>query len=712
MSTEMDEVFKAEDFAIDQQVFLQFIDESEEILDNAANLFIQIEENPEDIDSLHKLFRIVHTIKGNSPYFNLIHVKNLAHAMEDTMNIIRKEKVVVTSQIINVLMQGIDELKLMFERVRNGLQEIEDQAELSDLINNVRTCLTSASAESTEDIWDKIYASINRLMSSLKNNAEVVQLKNHLNAIKPEKAPEKINDDLPKMILDEIISALDHKNPQPDACSLIKELLQQLREFTAHEKRADIDDAVEVINSVGSQTEISGFLEDYIKEKLADITFVSTPLTEMTEDDNRITEQETNNSKEQVSPDTPESSTKSDKSSSFNEPSQNKTMRISEASLDKFLDFVGELVVVRELFSNLHRQIALTNISGNISSEMKNSLDMFTKLSDSLQKSILEVRKVPIKNILQRAPKLVREIAIAKDKKIKVLISGEEVTIDKSIIETLEGPLVHIVRNSADHGIETPAERLAMNKDETGTIKIDTTEDEDFFYLSVSDDGKGIDTEIIRKKCVEKAIFSKEQAEKLTKGELMNIVFIPGYSSAAEVTEISGRGVGMDVVKKNTEASGGVILIDSEVGKGTKVTLKMPKAVTVRIISGFIVADSKYKFILPLDLVGESFKIESGSIETVSGKGECILRHGRILPIIRLSARIGADTIKSNNQVGITIKDNRQLYVLLVDEVLGIKKVVIKDIVGFEQIKNLIDGGAILGNNEIGLVLNMKGLLS
>ena len=275
-------------------------------------------------------------------------------------------------------------------------------------------------------------------------------------------------------------------------------------------------------------------------------------------------------------------------------------MRVEESKIDEFLDYVGELIITREMFGNVGKRLRAQYEHSSLSTEFQRAMGAFTGLSHNLQRSIMEVRKLPVKFVLQKLPRLVRDIAESSGKQASVTLVGNEICVDKSLVESFEAPLIHMVRNAVDHGLETPEERRRRNKPPTGRIDVVVTESSAEIICSIRDDGAGIDVDALRARAVGLGLLSERGAAQLDVDEAHQLVFAAGLSTARAVTEVSGRGVGMDVVKRNVSERGGRIEIESQRGVGSTFTVYLPKTVTVQILDGFLVQVGHERLVLPL----------------------------------------------------------------------------------------------------------------
>ncbi|MEY2932573.1 MAG: hypothetical protein RL033_3322, partial [Pseudomonadota bacterium] len=373
----------------------------------------------------------------------------------------------------------------------------------------------------------------------------------------------------------------------------------------------------------------------------------------------------------------------------------------------------GELIITREMLGNVGKRLRLLESGGRIVTEFQRAMVSFTALSHGLQRSIMEIRKVPIQVVLQKVPRLVRDVAEALGKQVEVELSGSEISVDKSLLEALEAPLVHMVRNAVDHGIELPAVRKLAGKPASGRITIEVAETSAHITCRIADDGAGIDTAALIERAIQAGHLSAQAAAALTLEEAVQLVFVAGLSTAIQVTEVSGRGVGMDVVRRNVVALKGRVDVVSTPGRGTTLTLQLPKAVTVQILDGFLVQVGAERLVLPLGAISESFRPTPDQLHTVAERGECVSRRGRIFPLVRFNRLLGLGTPdRSPNEsivVSVDVPGGGSAG-LLVDQVLGVQQVVLREVAGIDGGARVFSGGAVLGDGRIAMVVDVSGL--
>ena len=550
---------------IDPALIRDFVDEALDLLHGVESDLVKLEETPQDIELINAIFRPIHSIKGNSPFFGLGNIRTLAHDMESVLALVRSGNIPAEHNLITQLLRGVDMLETMLARTRDEQPELATPNEMDEVLAIVKSFLTPGTAPGT----------------------------------KPAQAPREQT----------IVS-------QPKEAA------------AAAPKGADA----------------------------------------------------------------------------------HRSIRVLEEHIDSFLAYVGELLVVGEMLSYLQKSVAETTIAERTKLEFRRLNEAFHKLSNDLQRSIMSIRKQPLNNVLQKFSRIVRDIAQAKGKEVKLSLIGENIEVDKSILELLDAPLTHIVRNAVDHGIETITERTAAKKSSFGTVWIKAEENDTTLIIRIEDDGQGINFDALRNKGIENGLLRKDGS--YSEQELINLIFMPGVSTAKEVTDISGRGVGMDVVKRAIEQAGGTIHIDSVRGQGSSVVLTLNKSVSTQIIEGFVFEIAGNCYIIPLHQVKETLHYASDLIQSVVGKGYFLERQGVIMPIIPVANCFSLKEAVSFNpiQLFVSITSGDHTYALQVDDVLGVQQIVLKKIDLLDYRQDLFTGSALLGDGRLALVLDLDRL--
>jgi len=681
-------------------LIVEFLDDSEQMLNEVSNLFIQIEGNQHSYDAIDRIFRSVHTIKGNAAILSLQHIKKISHTMEDLMNLVRQGIIEIDREIANVLFKGVDWLQNIIQNVRDGKPEIKDQEEYQSFIMQITLVFDNARRSDPRALWANMRNDLAEFETQFSTeNAELYKIWKRIAQtivlvspfLEQKKEKKKNNQDVvevdPQTVIKNILSQEFEETLQDDLAEEVLSALKSLEEKVTDQSAHLIKESLELYHATVPVDGFTSFLSEIILEKIEEVV-----------------------TKKRKSDFVERKNTGSDVSEDVSK--SHKTMRIYEATIDHFLDLIGDLVVVGETYGHIEKYFLEEFGSIKAVTNLKKNNESFNELSLALQTGVLDIRRVPIKTLLQRAPRIIRDIVTLKNKKVRVDIKGEEILIDKSLLESVEAPFMHLIRNAADHGIENFEVRKKKGKEEEGKVLIEVVEEKDSMRICINDDGAGINKETILNSACEKGLISKEDSARFSEGETFDLLFKPGFSTAEEVTDISGRGVGMDVVKKDIEAIGGQIHIQSILNEGSSFTIEIPKTVCVRIMEGFLVESFGNRFILPMTSVGESFKIAEGDITETLGKGECILHHDTVFPLRRLNKILNLSNPgkESKGGIGVILNVGNSKIVLFVDDVLGTQQVVIKDIDGLLVQSELIAGGAVLGDEQVAIVLNLDSL--
>jgi two-component system chemotaxis sensor kinase CheA len=377
------------------------------------------------------------------------------------------------------------------------------------------------------------------------------------------------------------------------------------------------------------------------------------------------------------------------------------TIKISSDKLDTLIDMVGELVISGTLVTQNPSVAALSD------QRLHKDISLLSRTIRELQNVAMSMRLVPIKPVFQKMIRVVRDITKKNNKDIDIVFSGENTEIDKNIVDMLNDPLMHMVRNSCDHGVETPEERIAVGKQGRGTILLSAAHRSGAIVIEIRDDGRGLNKEKIVRKAMEKRLITG--ADRMTDNEIYNLIFMPGFSTADTVTDVSGRGVGMDVVKRNIDLLRGKIEIETEAGKGTVFSIKLP--LTLAIIDGIVLRSGNERYIVPIYSLTEFFDVSHESIVTVAGQGELFDVHGKMLRVIDLQAFFENERRPFTKKVACIVESQKGLVCVLVDELIGQQQVVIKPLTGAVSDVDGISGSAILGDGRVGLILDVNGIV-
>lgn len=712
--------FEMEDI---QEIIDDFLLEADELISSLDTNLVKLESQPNDLDLLNEIFRAAHTIKGTSSFLGLEQVTTLTHKMEDILNKLRKSEMTVTSEIMDILLESLDVLKALVENVR---ENIKGDLEISDLLNRLTVLFEGGSVES-EQIEETEEAKTENIGGSFDVGTEDMT--------------EIIDDFL--LESDELVSSLDSNlvklETEPENIDLLNEIFRAAHtikgtsSFLGFDQITDLTHKMEdILNKLRkAELSVTPSIMDLLLESLdilkALVENVRENKNERLELDDIIGRLEKTFNKDNIIEPTPitdnidngEPAVDKDNASS-NKPVSGKglkksidqTIRVDVERLDTLMNMMGELVLGRNSMVQTVNNLVVEH-DGDYSLEglqqISNSINFITT---ELQMAVMKMRMQPIGKVFKKFPRLVRDLSRDTKKEIALEITGESTELDKSVIEEIGDPLVHIIRNSCDHGIESPEEREKAGKPRQGKIHLSADQEGSNIVIKIVDDGKGLDIEAIKQKAIERKLVSPVEVNTMHRSEIFRFIFEAGFSTAKKITDVSGRGVGMDVVRTNIEKLNGMIDLDSELGKGTTISIKLP--LTLAIIQGLLVESDSEVFILPLSSVHETVKSDQSEIYYINKKPVLRLRED-VIPIINLNE------ILKGNPSGFTMTEKPYIVVvglaekkigIIIDRFLGQEEVVIKSLGNYLGTTEGVAGATILGDGRIRLIVDLIGLFN
>lgn len=687
-------------YEIDPALLAEFIDESEEALAEIPGRFVELEKTPSELSIIEAVFRPIHSLKGNAAYFGLLRTKALAHELETLLDKMRTGRIAAAPKHIDLLLEGTDALMKMLGRAREGRPELHDETAFEERLSRVRSAASqpraggpgvAEAAAALRSVIDSLGEEPQGLRGELEKvvgllaaaeGDEVEQSGDSPRRGKAAGEPEAVGR-LTALLAEPFSGCLpEEKSVEVRECLTV---IAETVEGAA--AKAVVDRTVDAYETMVSTVGFDNLLRELILDGLEELRGLN-PW--------KACEERSGGERTAEVP--------SDRAAA---KAAGKTMRVAEESIDAFLEYVGELITVREMLGHFLKSLADRGTDRKLTQEIRRINESFEELAGNLQRSIMNVRKVPVRGVVRKFPRLVRDVASAAGKRIEVNVWGEEIEIDKSLVEALEAPLVHMVRNAADHGIETPELREKAGKPPVGAIGIGVAEEGDFVVVTVRDDGAGLDEEAIRRKAVEAGLIETDRVP--TTEEIVELLFHSGLSTAERVTDISGRGVGMDVVKHNIDEVGGRIEVKSRRGEGTRVIVRVPKNVGTQIIEGFVVRVDNERFVLPVESVVEAFDVAGDRLTDVVGGGKCVERRGSLMPYRSLADTFGmGDGTTGNGRVTmVAVQHNGKRCCLGVDEILGLQQVVLKPVRGLEHTEGFFAGAAVTGSGRVSMVVDV-----
>ena len=677
---------------MDDELLQDFLVEAGEILEQLNEQLVDLEQSPGDKELLNAVFRGFHTIKGGAGFLSIDPMVIICHRSEDIFNLLRNGERQVSAELMDTILPVLDILNTQFEALRAGetpeaadpelvirLEAIikgETPAPKAAVAKAAVAATPAAKMDSDLDITDEEFESLLDALQKPQANVPAAS-----QDIASEENTAATSDEISE---DEFEALLDQLHGKGKFDTNVK----------AEPVAAAKAEAVEEVAAV--HTESDEITEDEFEALLDGI-----------HGKGKFETSKVANGAAEGAPATVVKAAAvaatADAKAKEKPAAQETTVRVDTKRLDDIMNMVGELVLVR------NRIDRLGNASGN--EEMLKAVANLDLVTTDLQMAVMKTRMQPIKKVFGRFPRVVRDLARSLKKEIRLEMIGEETDLDKNLVEALADPLVHLVRNAVDHGIETPAEREAAGKPREGTVVLTAAQEGDHILLTIEDDGKGMDPQKLREKAVEKGLMDAEAAARLDSKEVFNMIFMPGFSTKDQISDISGRGVGMDVVKTRIAQLNGTVEIDSTLGKGSRLSIKLP--LTLAIMPTLMVQLEKQLFALPLVNVNEIFHLDLTKTNVVDGQ-LCVVIRDRTLPLYYLRrwlVRGYANAKLPAEGHVVVVQSGTQRVGFLVDELIGQEEVVIKPLGALLHGTTGLAGATITGDGGIAIILDIPGLM-
>ena len=701
-----------------------FFEEAAEHLAVVEEGLLALEQHPEDLDLLNKIFRSAHSIKGTSGMFGFNAVAQFTHKMETLLDLLRNGQKAVTPVIADLLLRSTDCLKTLIEAAKTGSSV--DDVTVQRLTEELAASQNASGSQSMPQ---------GNGPSKIKPASAGPELYSYAIAWAPPDwlfqrglDPQQIFKELADIgtlsqVIVDATKLPELATMDPEKCYLSwrmkfetakdRQVVDAVFEFVREDSVLTITEEVQ-----GKELEVRG------EESPSFVTPDGTeskpkPLGELLVESGVVSRETLNKALSQQKrvgeilveqhAATPQQISQAlqkqqDNAAHAKKGTETASIRVDTDKIDKLINLVGELVITQSMLSDLGARFEINQLP--VLLERMAQLEGNTR---EIQERVMSIRMLPIGTAFSRFPRLVRDLSAKAGKKIQLVLSGEETELDKTVIESIGDPLTHLVRNSADHGLETPEERLDNNKPELGTIRLNAYHEGGNICITVEDDGRGLNRDKILAKAVKQGLIAEN--EKPPDDQIWPLIFKPGFSTAEKVTDVSGRGVGMDVVKRNIEGLGGTVKIKTALGKGTVFTLKLP--LTLAIIEGMTVRVGKETYIVPLLSILESIQPKACAMKTVVGKGELINVRETFLPMIRMHEvfALQPEYTDPTKAILLILETEGERVAVMVDEILGQQQVVIKSMEqNFRKVDG-IAGATILGDGTVGFILDIRGLL-
>lgn len=659
-----------EEFYEDFELFNEDANEQLEIMESTLLDIMDMPLDTIDKEMINTVFRAMHTIKGNAGMFNFKDIVSFTHLAENVLDKVRNGEITLTSDMIEDFLLVKDHtITLIQKTINKGKLNETEQKEQDNLIKQLSTYL-GLPIQIQETQEEKIASEKNYMITIklkydfLRSGMDLISIINYLNVIGTTK-------DI--RLLDDAIPSFDQLNP-------LDAYMKFIIKYTTDEPKEEISEAFEFVQE---DIELTIDLED---QK----TQLNNNPKEIQNEQNIVPQITSNSQKPQIK--------QIDKQKNVTNTVENFSLRVDSSKIDSLIKKIGEMVIVNSKIMEKTQ-----NYEDN---ELEESVDVMSDMLEEVRDAVMNIRMVQVGDSFSKLRRTVNETAKKMGKDVLFEIYGEDTELDKTVIEKISDPLVHMLRNSIDHGIETPEQRVAAGKKEQGKVILRAFTDTGSIIIQIEDDGAGLDKEVIMNKALEKGLIGSDTD--LSDTEIYNLLFKPGFSTAKEVSDISGRGVGMDVVKKNIDNLRGQVDIQSTLGIGTVMTIRLP--LTLAIIDGFLIQASQTKYIIPLNMIQECIELTKAREESLLKDGYIILR-SQILPILNIVEYFEESEISSKRQNIVVVKYGDAQIGLLVEELYGELQTVIKSLGDLFDNVNGIMGGTILGSGEIALIFDIPKLI-
>lgn len=698
-----------------------FIDETREHIQNLNTQILNLEQNPDNMDTVNEIFRAAHSLKGMAGTMGYKRMQNLTHDMENVFSEVRNNNIKVSAEIIDVIFQCIDALEDYLLHIQETADEgTDDNAPLIKALNDILEGKNQVVEESSvipENVqkleseqkiekWREIKLSesdYSLIAEAKQRNMFTYGITIYIQETCILKAARaflvfKTLEELGEVLISNpSAQAIEDEQFSLDFSIII------ISEHPIENLISAIKNVSEIEEAIGGPLQIEYISDETDENAEGEITedneYAEIDEPVIAEKEIAIEQKVTNHENTAVTA-TPKNSKKT-----VSKPVVNRTVRVDIEKLDVLMNLVSELIISKNSLVS-----AAASEVGSINFAFNEQIEYLESVTTNLHESVMKVRMVPIESVVSKFPRMIRDLSKTLNKKMELYMSGEETELDRTVVDEIGDPLMHLLRNSADHGLETAEVRLQRGKPEVGCIFLDAYQDGNNVVIEVSDDGNGIDVEAVKAKAIEKGTITPEQAEGMSDKEIIDLLFLPSFSTAKTVSDISGRGVGLDVVKSKIEALSGEIETRTTLGKGSTFIIRLP--LTLAIIQALMVVVGTEKYAISLGSIQTIENIPISEIKTVQGK-EVIHLRGVVIPLVRLNTILDVESTSKPDEdmVVLIAKKGDRLAGLVVDELIGQMEIVIKSMGKFVGKCKLISGATILGDGEVALILDANALI-
>lgn len=636
-----------------QEILEDFLVEAFELIEQIDHDLVELESNPEDLELLNRIFRVAHTVKGSSSFLNFDVLTKLTHHMEDVLNKARHGELLITPDIMDVVLESIDMMKDLLHCIKDNGND----------------------------------TAINMDISSICSRLTAISEGKILSEVKAE--PKSLNEKIEELI-------------EKDSNSNEEEV--DVNSLSADEVEAEIERLLKQRKAEDKARREEKKQQEAVVETKKVEKVVETPVEKPVE---KISEKASEKQDTKEARNAKQAPVATDKGNSSN---MEQTIRVEVKRLDNLMNLIGELVLGKNRLLKIYDDVEERYEGEKFIEELNQVVNQLSVVTTDIQLAVMKTRMQPIAKVFNKFPRVVRDLSRDLGKQIELELEGEETELDKSIVEEIGDPIMHMIRNSCDHGVESAEDRIAAGKPEKGTVQLKAYNEGNHIVIEIADDGKGLNAEILRTKAIEKGIISEREADNMSDKEAFGLIFKPGFSTAKQVTNVSGRGVGMDVVKTNIDKLNGIIEVDSELGKGTVIKLKIP--LTLAIIQSLLVKTQEEFYAIPLASVLETVRVAIDDIYTIEGKNVLRLRD-EVLSLVRLSDLFGVKQVLENSEQAyvVVVGAAASKLGIIVDTLIGQEEVVIKSMGYYLQNITGIAGSTIRGDGNVTLIVDVGAMM-
>ena len=664
---------------MNEQYLSVFLDESREYVQSLNESLLKLEKNPHDEETINETFRILHTLKGMAGTMGFERMAKLSHKMEQLLDKVRSKKIALTSDLLDRLFAGVDMIDKMVNNIASGGNDQVNEEDLKSLMDafevvqeeRVEEKKVELETKQESDVVDDSVMKVIQEASKEGYNAFKIRVTlaegTIMKAVRMYMVFKAIEDSG-----GQILSSV------PPVDDIEQEKFDREVELVVIAKQ-DAESLHKMISSISEieKVTVSSIMKGQGKPK----------------------EEEEKKKEVQQKAEIAEEKAPEQKISQKRRLVQ--TVRVDIDKLDTLMNLMGELVISRSRISDILRKY---NIK-----EVDESLSQLNRITLDLQNVVMKIRMVPIAFVFNRFPRMVRDLAKQLSKEINFIIEGEDTELDRTFVEDIGEPLVHLLRNAIDHGIETKEERIAKGKPPVGTVVLSARHEGNNVVIEVKDDGRGIDRNAVVRKAIEKGLISEAQAESMPDEKVYELLFLPGFSTRSDATELSGRGVGMDVVKSVVESLNGTVKIESVKDRGTTITIRLP--LTLAIIQALLVTVNNHVYAIPIANIDSTLNVPADKVQKLQDKLVTVIR-GEIIPLVKLWEVFGLNGHREEQYYNtVIVRMGNRKYGLVVDSLIGQEDIVIKSLGKIFNDVRIFSGGAILGDGSIALILDVSNIV-